>query len=188
MATAVAKYWVCKRGPGHAYEAMECLGGNGYTEAFPLALRYREQPVLAIWEGAGNVVALDVLRAMATEPESVDAFMSELRLAQGVNVVFDGYLGALEQQLMAVMQRPGDFGASARTLVAMLALAFQASLLIRWSPFCVRTRTTFTVVFDAPAGAAILPVPCEPACSAWFNPAPRVADRPPDRVKFKIVP
>src|SRR5690606_5120837 len=56
LATAVAKYWVCKRGPEHAYEAMECLGGNGYTEDFPLAMRYREQPVMAIWEGSGNII------------------------------------------------------------------------------------------------------------------------------------
>src|SRR5690625_3401250 len=59
LATAVSKYWICKRGPHHAYEAMECLGGNGYTEDFPLARRYREQPVMAIWEGSGNVMALD---------------------------------------------------------------------------------------------------------------------------------
>ncbi len=63
LATAVAKYWICKRGPHHAYEALECLGGNGYTEDFPLAMRYREQPVMAVWEGSGNVIALDVLPA-----------------------------------------------------------------------------------------------------------------------------
>lgn len=74
LATAVGKYWVCKRGPHHAYEGMECLGGNGYTELFPLARRYREQPVLAIWEGSGNVMALDVLRAMAKEPKAFAAF------------------------------------------------------------------------------------------------------------------
>ena len=68
LATPVSKYWVCKRGPHHAYEALECLGGNGYTEAFPLARRYREQPVMAIWEGSGNVIALDVLRALDARP------------------------------------------------------------------------------------------------------------------------
>src|SRR4030095_9539465 len=73
LATPVSKYWVCKRGPHHASEALECLGGNGYTESFPLARRYREQPVMAIWEGSGNVIALDVLRAMAREPASVEA-------------------------------------------------------------------------------------------------------------------
>lgn len=73
LATAVSKYWICKCGPEHAYEALECLGGNGYTKAFPLARRYREQPVLAVWEGSGNVIALDVLRALSREPESAAA-------------------------------------------------------------------------------------------------------------------
>ncbi len=85
LATAVSKYWVCKRGPHHAYEAMECLGGNGYTEAFPLARRYREQPVMAIWEGSGNVIALDVLRAMGREPASVAAFEAELATTAGAH-------------------------------------------------------------------------------------------------------
>ncbi|WP_231945695.1 acyl-CoA dehydrogenase family protein [Agromyces flavus] len=76
LATAVAKYWVCKRGPEHAYEALECLGGNGYTEGFPLARRYREQPLLAIWEGSGNVIALDVLRVLEREPDAFEAFFS----------------------------------------------------------------------------------------------------------------
>src|SRR5699024_8535083 len=70
IATALDKYWICKRGPGHAYEALECLGGNGYVEDFPLARRYREQPVLAVWEGSGNVIVLDVLRAMGKDPRS----------------------------------------------------------------------------------------------------------------------
>src|SRR5918995_835127 len=77
LATAVGKYWVCKRGPGHAFEALECLGGNGYTEAFPLARRYREQPLLAIWEGSGNVIALDVLRVLAREHAAFEAFFDE---------------------------------------------------------------------------------------------------------------
>ncbi len=68
LATPVSKYWVCKRGPHHAYESLECMGGNGYTESFPLARRYREQPVMAIWEGSGNVIALDALRALTRDP------------------------------------------------------------------------------------------------------------------------
>ena len=83
LATAVAKYWICKRGPDHAYEAMECLGGNGYTEDFPLARRYREQPVMAIWEGSSNVIALDVLRAIAKDPGTLAAFDAELELGRG---------------------------------------------------------------------------------------------------------
>ena len=79
LATPVSKYWVTKRGPHHAYEALECLGGNGYTESFPLARRYREQPVMAIWEGSGNVIALDVLRALTRDPDSTAAFADGAR-------------------------------------------------------------------------------------------------------------
>lgn len=137
LATAVTKYWVCKRGPNHAYEAMECLGGNGYTEDFPLAMRYREQPVMAIWEGTGNVIALDVLRAMATEPESVDAFFAELRLASGAHRVFDDFAAQLKEQLAPIRSAPSDFAGQARNIVEKLALALQASLLLRFAPAAV---------------------------------------------------
>ncbi len=137
LATAVTKYWVCKRGPGHAYEAMECLGGNGYTEDFPLAMRYREQPVMAIWEGTGNVIALDVLRAMAVEPESVDAFFAELRLAAGAHPEFDGFAATLREHAAVVAQAPQEFAGQARQLVERMALALQASLLLRFAPAAV---------------------------------------------------
>ena len=137
LATAVTKYWVCKRGPNHAYEAMECLGGNGYIEDFPLAMRYREQPVLAIWEGTGNVIALDVLRAMATEPESVDAFFAELRLASGSARIFDDFVAVLREDVAVVAQAPHGFAGQARNLVERMALALQASLLIRFAPAAV---------------------------------------------------
>src|SRR5690625_3642978 len=94
LATAVAKYWVTKRGPEHSYEAMECLGGNGYVEDFPLARRYREQPVMAIWEGSGNVIALDVLRALVRDPESLTAFDAEVSRAAGAHPLLDKHLGA----------------------------------------------------------------------------------------------
>lgn len=137
LATAVTKYWVCKRGPNHAYEAMECLGGNGYIEDFPLAMRYREQPVMAIWEGTGNVIALDVLRAMATEPESVDAFFAELRVASGAHPVFDDFAARLKEQLAPMRSAPADFAGQARNVVEKLALALQASLLLRFAPSAV---------------------------------------------------
>jgi len=137
LATAVTKYWVCKRGPNHAYEAMECLGGNGYIEDFPLAMRYREQPVMAIWEGTGNVIALDVLRAMAVEPESVDAFFAELRLAAGAHPVFDDFAAALREQEAVVAQAPQEFAGQARQLVERMGLALQASLLLRFAPAAV---------------------------------------------------
>lgn len=137
LATAVAKYWICKRGPNHAFEALECLGGNGYTESFPLAMRYREQPVLAIWEGTGNVIALDVLRAMATEPASVEAFMKEVLSASGTNPAFDNFTRGLIKLIREVQQSPSDHQRSARRLTEQLALALQGSLLIRYSPAAV---------------------------------------------------
>ncbi|TQC47254.1 DNA alkylation response protein [Rhodococcus sp. WS4] len=138
LATAVAKYWICKRGPHHAYEALECLGGNGYTEDFPLARRYREQPVMAVWEGSGNVIALDVLRAMTREPDSVAAFDAEVNLARGSNAVLDAHLDRVRSRLgdLAGLD-PAAAQLRARTVVESMALALQASLLVRFSPASV---------------------------------------------------
>ncbi|HSU70400.1 MAG TPA: acyl-CoA dehydrogenase family protein, partial [Micrococcaceae bacterium] len=135
IATAVAKYWICKRGPQHAYEALECLGGNGYTEDFPLAMRYREQPVMAVWEGSGNIIALDVLRAIARDRPSVDAFEAEVGLAAGADRAFDAHWARTRKQLDAVSRsEPAAAAAQARMLTENLALALQASLLLRHSP------------------------------------------------------
>jgi putative acyl-CoA dehydrogenase len=130
----LGKYWVCKRGPAHAAEALECLGGNGYTEDFPLAMRYREQPVMAIWEGSGNVVALDVLRALAREPESAEALAEELELHRGAHPALDAHL----EQSLALMadaaREPEAAQAWARRLAESLALALQATLLLEGEP------------------------------------------------------
>ena len=135
LATAVAKYWICKRGPEHAYEALECLGGNGYAESFPLARRYREQPVMALWEGSGNVIALDVLRALAREPESADAFEAEVSLAAGEHRLLDAHLVATRRLLREMAGADAASAAvNARRLVEQLALALQASLLVRTAP------------------------------------------------------
>ncbi len=136
LATAVAKYWVCKRGPGHAYEALECLGGNGYTEGFPLARRYREQPLLAIWEGSGNVIALDVLRVLAREPETFEAFFDVVGEAAGEHAAFDL---ALAEARAVVSEVAADVtsaaaAARARELTERLALVLQASLLVQHAP------------------------------------------------------
>jgi putative acyl-CoA dehydrogenase len=130
LATAVLKYWVCKRGPNHAFEALECLGGNGYTEAFPLARRYRQQPLLSIWEGSGNVIALDVFRAIAHTPESLDAFLAELDSAAGANRILDATVAELRDDL----GKPTELEPRARHVVERMALALQASLLVRYSP------------------------------------------------------
>ncbi len=136
LATPVVKDWVCKRGPGHAYEALECLGGNGYTEAFPLAMRYREQPVMAVWEGSGNVIALDVLRALTREPDSIEAFDAEVSKAAGADPRFDAQLDSTRRLVRETLTSP-EPAARARELVGALALALQASLLIRTAPAAV---------------------------------------------------
>lgn len=148
LATAVAKYWICKRGPGHAYEALECLGGNGYTEAFPLAMRYREQPVMAVWEGSGNVIALDVLRALTREPASLEAFDAEVSLARGADARLDAHLDATRRLVTEVAADPAP-DAQARRLVASLALALQASLLVRFAPAAVADAFTGARLGDA---------------------------------------
>lgn len=130
LATAVAKYWICKRGPHHAYEGMECLGGNGYTELFPLARRYREQPVLAIWEGSGNVIALDVLRAMAKEPESFEAFDARMASAAGKHELYDAQLNKTRGFVNQAMKNPAEAPAIARQLIEAMALTMQAQTLI----------------------------------------------------------
>jgi putative acyl-CoA dehydrogenase len=134
LATAVSKYWVCKRGPGHAYEALECLGGNGYTEAFPLARRYREQPLLAIWEGSGNVIALDVLRVLAREPEAFDAFFDEVGGASGEHPGFDLALAEAQSVVREVSTDAAGSAGRARELTARLALVLQAGLLLQHAP------------------------------------------------------
>ena len=138
LATAVSKYWICKRGPEHAYEALECLGGNGFIETFPLARRYREQPVMAVWEGSGNVIALDVLRAISRDPSTLEAFDAEVSLATGVNATFDAHLASTRELARSITAMDADSAAAqARRLVGALALTLQASLLIRHSPATV---------------------------------------------------
>ncbi|MEF2977561.1 acyl-CoA dehydrogenase family protein [Subtercola sp. YIM 133946] len=141
LATAVSKYYICKLGPGHAAEALECLGGNGYTEAFPLARRYREQPVMAVWEGSGNVIALDVLRALgageAGRFDAYEAFDDELALAAGTSRLFDEHLEATRRLVREARLDPASAAVSARRLVGSLAVALQASLLLRHAPAAI---------------------------------------------------
>ncbi len=128
MGLAVAKYWVCKRGPAHAAEALECLGGNGYVEESGMPRLYREAPLVSIWEGSGNVAALDALRAMAKRPETVQAFLGELDLAAGADRRLDRSIAELRKQL----GDPTDLEYRTRRLVEAMALAFQGSLLVRY--------------------------------------------------------
>jgi putative acyl-CoA dehydrogenase len=128
LALAVTKYWVCKRGPAHAAEALECLGGNGYIEDSGMPRLYREAPLLSIWEGSGNVAALDVLRAMGREPETVQAFFAELDTARGADHRLDAAIDDLRAQLVD----QGDIELRARRLVERMALVLQGSLLVRF--------------------------------------------------------
>ncbi|TGN38757.1 isovaleryl-CoA dehydrogenase [Marinobacter confluentis] len=129
LATPVGKYWICKRTPNHAYEAMECLGGNGVMEDCIMPRLLRESPVNAIWEGSGNVQCLDTLRALHREPDTLDAFFSEAALARGGDHRFDRFLAQLQNDFADI----SDFEYRARNLVDRLALLMQASLLLRHS-------------------------------------------------------
>jgi putative acyl-CoA dehydrogenase len=128
IATAVGKYWVTKRGPAFTAEALECLGGNGYVEESGMPRHYREAPLLSIWEGSGNVNALDVLRALGRSPACAHALFEELALARGA----DARLDAAVARLRAGLGEASETGA--RRLVELMALTLQGSLLVRHAP------------------------------------------------------
>ena len=129
LATAVAKYWICKRQPVLVAEALECLGGNGFVEESILPRLFRESPLNGIWEGSGNVICLDVLRALRRQPESGAAFWAELDKARGADRRLDDALDLVHRQL----DRAAAEGEScARLLVERMALALQGSLLVRF--------------------------------------------------------
>jgi putative acyl-CoA dehydrogenase len=132
FATAVLKYWVCKRATPHAAEALECLGGNGYVEESPMPRLLRDAPLNGIWEGSGNVMSLDALRAVAREPEALPAFLAECELGRGADARLDAHLDALPGMLAALSGPDAEW--RARRAVEDLAVAFQASLLHRVAP------------------------------------------------------
>jgi putative acyl-CoA dehydrogenase len=133
IATAIGKYWVTKRGAAFTAEAMECLGGNGYVEDSPMPRLYREAPLNSIWEGSGNVNALDVLRALGKEPASLDALMGELALSAGADTRLDAAVGRLGASLTDLT----DIEVRSRQLVEQMALVLQGSLLVRHAPAAV---------------------------------------------------
>jgi len=130
LATAVGKYWTCKRAPNHAFEALECLGGNGYVEDSGMPRLYREAPLASIWEGSGNVMSLDVLRALARSPRSLEVFLDEVRQAGGADARLDARVKDLESQFAD----PATLETRARRVVEDMALCLQGSLLVRYSP------------------------------------------------------
>jgi putative acyl-CoA dehydrogenase len=130
LATAVGKYWTCKRAPGHAGEALECLGGNGYVEESGMPRLYREAPLASIWEGSGNVMSLDVLRALTRSPRSLEVFLAEVQQAQGADKHLDAHVAELKTQFAD----PETLELRARRVVEAMALCLQGSLLVRSAP------------------------------------------------------
>jgi putative acyl-CoA dehydrogenase len=133
LVTAVGKYWICKRTPNHAYEAMECIGGSGVMEDSMMPRLYREGPVNAIWEGSGNVQCLDVLRAMQKTPAVVEAYVAEMKKAKGGHAAFDAHLAGLLRDFGDV----SAFEYRARDVVDRMATGLQAALLLQHAPSAV---------------------------------------------------
>jgi len=133
IATAIGKYWVTKRGPAFTAEALECLGGNGYVEDSGMPRHYREAPLQSIWEGSGNVNALDVRRALTREPATAAALLGELEPVRGA----DTRLDAAVRRLTAELSNVDGAEAGARRLVELMALTLQGALLVRYAPAAV---------------------------------------------------
>jgi len=134
IALPLAKFWVCKRTPAMVGEALECLGGNGYVEESVLPLLYREAPLNSVWEGSGNVNALDVLRALGREPEALDAWITEVGLARGGDARLDRAIEDTLALLGSLLGDPAQMETQARRLAGRMAAVLQGSLLVRFAP------------------------------------------------------
>ncbi len=130
IALPLAKFWVCKRTPMMVAEALECLGGNGYVEESGMPLLFRESPLNSIWEGSGNVNALDVLRALGREPEVLEAWLTEVGRARGEDPRLDRAI----EGVLAMLADTATLEVSARRLAGQMAACLQASLLLRFAP------------------------------------------------------
>jgi putative acyl-CoA dehydrogenase len=133
LATAVGKFWTCKRAPNHAFESLECLGGAGYVEESGMPRLYREAPLASIWEGSGNVMSLDVLRALTRSPRSLEVFLAEVEQASGANARLDASVAQLKDRF----SDPSTLEQRARRVVEGMALCLQGSLLVRHAPAAV---------------------------------------------------
>jgi putative acyl-CoA dehydrogenase len=154
LGVAAAKYWISKRTPAHVAEALECLGGNGFVEESAMPRLYREAPLNSIWEGSGNVIALDVLRAIRKQPEALERVLAEIRLAGDPRV--EKFLGALDSEATEC---------EARRFAERLALALQASLLIRFSPPAISDAFCASRI-EGDAGRAFGTLPPSVDCQA----------------------
>ena len=130
IGTAIGKYWICKRAPGHTAEALECLGGPGYVEDSMMPRLYREAPLNSIWEGSGNVMCLDVLRAMHREPGAVPALLDEVSVVRGAHPDLDRAIARLDAELAD----RNALEARARAVTELAALTWQAALLVQHAP------------------------------------------------------
>jgi putative acyl-CoA dehydrogenase len=131
--TPVAKYWICKRCPTLVAEAMEVHGGNGYVEEGPMPRLFRQSPLNSIWEGSGNVMCLDTLRAMARQPKSVEVLAAEIAPALGRNAAFDRFVAQAQGRL----RDAEDIESACARLTQGIALAMQGALLLRFAPAAV---------------------------------------------------
>ena len=151
LAVAAAKFWVCKRTPAFVVETLECLGGNGYVEDSGMPRLFRESPLNGIWEGSGNVIALDVLRAAQRDPASVTALLSELDTTAGADPRLDAAVAELRRRLDDLGASRTDDERGARGLASLLARCLQGSLLIRHAPESVAERFAERFVGERPA-------------------------------------
>ena len=159
--TPIAKYWICKRAPALVYEAMECLGGNGFVEDSTLPRLFRQAPLNSIWEGSGNVIALDVLRALRTRPELFDVLAGELEPVRGVDPALDRAVSELPALAAGLAAGPDE--SHARHFVESAALALQAAVLLEGAPAHVASAFVDTRI-RAPAqtfGASRAALDCE---------------------------
>jgi len=154
LLTPVAKYWICKRAPAVGAEAMEVLGGNGYVEEGPIARRFRELPLNGIWEGSGNIMCLDVLRALAREPRTGEALAALLQRSRGADARFDQFVA----RLLADLRDAAGGEACARILTERIALAVQASILLGGgSDSVAESFIASRLVTGTPAAFGVLP-------------------------------
>ena len=133
LLTPIVKYWTCKRAPQHAAEALECLGGNGFVEESTMPRLFRQSPVNGVWEGSGNVICLDVLRALAREPDAIEAYWSEIGLAGSATPAWP----VLSTTSMSTSPIPTRSRCGPARWSERMALVFQASLLVRHAPTSV---------------------------------------------------
>jgi putative acyl-CoA dehydrogenase len=152
LALPAAKYWVCKRTPMVVGEALECLGGNGYVEESGLPRLYRDAPLNSVWEGSGNVTALDVLRALARSPGSADALLAEIDLAADGDRRLDAAVARLRHELKEAVAAGADAQYRARRLAGLVAVTLQAALLVRHAPGAVADAFCASRLDPAAAG------------------------------------